>query len=160
MFKSAIFSSCRTWRYALGRFWDFDLKPTMFVGLNPSTADETEDDPTIRRCMGFAQDWGYGGLVMTNLFAYRATNPRDMKSAFDPIGPENDKYLADLSRESGIVIAAWGIHGTFLGRAKAVKESGVLGEYAVLGVTKDGSPRHPLYMKKSCTPLFNQDSHL
>lgn len=88
----------------------------MFVGLNPSTADELLDDPTIRRCVAFARSWGYGALCMTNLFAFRATDPDVMKSADDPVGPENDQHLQDLANGASVVIAAWGVHGTFGGR--------------------------------------------
>ncbi|MEP0894347.1 DUF1643 domain-containing protein [Leptolyngbya boryana FACHB-1624] len=84
----------------------------MFVGLNPSTADETHDDPTIRRCTKFAKDWGYSGLCMTNLFAYRATDPKEMIASVDSIGLENDQYLLEYAARAGIVVAAWGNHGT------------------------------------------------
>ena len=106
MKKDAVFSDCRNYRYALWRIWD-DAKPyAMFIGLNPSTADETEDDPTIRRCMNFAKDWGYGGLCMTNLFAYRATIPANMMSAADPVGAENNAWLANLAENAGVIVAA------------------------------------------------------
>ena len=78
----------------------------MFIGLNPNKADEILDDPTIRRCMTFAQAWGYDALCMTNLFAFRATKPTDMLAALDPIGSENDKHLVELSRGAGVVVAA------------------------------------------------------
>ena len=80
----------------------------LFVGLNPSTADETNDDPTIRRCIAFAREWGYARLHMANLFAFRATEPRDMMNASDPIGPENDKHLLTLANDSILTVAAWG----------------------------------------------------
>lgn len=92
----------------------------LFIGLNPSTADETDDDPTIRRCVGFAKNLGYGGLCMANLFAYRATVPSVMMSARDPVGPVNDEWLSRLSSDAGIIIAAWGNNGIFLGRSKSV----------------------------------------
>ena len=120
MKTDAKLSECRQYRYALWRTWD-DSKPyAMFVGLNPSTADETDDDPTIRRCIVFAKDWGYGGLCMANLFAYRATDPSNMFSAQDPIGPQNDVWLERLAKDAGIVVAAWGNHGGHLGRSKIV----------------------------------------
>lgn len=151
--SAATFSRCRTWRYSLSRHWDPELKAVAFVGLNPSTADETADDPTIRRCTRFARDWGYGGLVMLNLFAYRATDPRDMKAAADPVGPENDTYLQRCAERAGIVVAAWGAHGDYQGRAQDVVDRGLLGSFTVLGLTKDGHPRHPLYMRADCRPL-------
>lgn len=107
---SASLSSCRLYRYDLWRKWG-DEPYCMFVGLNPSTADETQDDPTIRRCVGYAKRWNYGGLCMVNLFAFRATQPKDMMTAKDPIGPDNDRTLKTLSQGAGIVIAAWGKDG-------------------------------------------------
>lgn len=98
MKKTAKLSDCRTYRYELWRTWDESKPYAMFIGLNPSTADETEDDPTIRRCINFAKTWGYGGLCMTNLFAYRATQPEDMKRASDPIGNKNDETLILLAK--------------------------------------------------------------
>lgn len=149
---SAHFSPCRTWRYALWRRWA-SSPPAMFVGLNPSTADETQDDPTIRRCIRFARDWGYGGLVMTNLFAFRSTDPRQLNTAEDPIGPANDAALVAAAASAGVVVAAWGVHGTHNGRAQDVIDRGLLGSFTVLGLTADGHPRHPLYMRADCRPL-------
>jgi hypothetical protein len=149
--KGAIFSPCRRWRYALWRIWDRSQRYAMFVGLNPSTADETQDDPTVRRCIRYAKDWGYGGLVMTNAFAYRATDPREMIAEADPVGPENDRYLAELAKDAGIVVAAWGIHGAHMNREGAVRE---LIPYAHhLGLTKAGNPKHPLYLRADTQPI-------
>jgi hypothetical protein len=153
MERWAAFSPCRRYRYALGRTWDFDRKPVLFVGLNPSTADEELDDPTIRRCIGFARDWGYGGVLMGNLFAFRATDPSEMKRAVDPVGERGDHWLRQLTGMAGLVVASWGAHGEHRGRAQAIIDSGVLGSFTVLGLTKDGHPRHPLYMPKVCRPL-------
>ena len=117
-----IFSPCRTYRYALWREWIGGDGYVMFIGLNPSTADETQDDPTIRRCIAFAKAWGYGGLSMTNLFAFRATDPKKMKAVADPIGPENDAHLLRLARDAGVIVAAWGANGTHRGRDADVRE--------------------------------------
>jgi hypothetical protein len=138
------------WRYALWRAWDPDRPTVAFVGLNPSTADETLDDPTIRRCIGFAKSWGYGGLYMLNLFAFRATDPADMKAAADPVGPYNDEALSYRQSRCQLTVAAWGVHGGFKGRADHVL-SHVLVSDAVycLGKTKDGFPKHPLYLPKT-----------
>jgi hypothetical protein len=122
----------------------------MFIGLNPSTADETQDDPTVRRCMGFALSWGYGGLLMTNLFAYRSTDPALMKAHPEPIGPKNNSYLELLSHQAGIVVAAWGIHGTFEDRDKEVLP--LLKRPHYLALTKDSIPRHPLYLRADTKP--------
>jgi hypothetical protein len=110
----------------------------------PSTADETADDPTIRRCIGFAKRWGYGGLVMLNLFAFRATDPRDMRAAADPIGPDNDWHLTHSP--AALIVAAWGAGGTFMDRDRAVRA--ILGDRLMaLGHTNHGQPRHPLYVR-------------
>jgi hypothetical protein len=147
--SGAVFSKCRTWRYVLWRRWK-EGTPAVFIGLNPSTADETEDDPTIRRCIGFAKDWGYSALYMLNLFGVRATNPKGIH-VFDPIGPQNDAILLDFCRTAGIRVAAWGIHGTYLGRDQtvtaALTRAGIT--LSCLGRTRGGQPRHPLYLPKN-----------
>lgn len=149
--RSAVFSPCRTFRYELWRCWGDPMRAAMFVGLNPSTADETQDDPTIRRCIGFAKAWGYGALVMTNLFAFRATDPDEMKRAPLPVGPDNDSFLRRWARDAGVVVAAWGVHGTHRGRDREVRD--MLPTMRVLGLTKDGHPKHPLYLPKDLTPI-------
>lgn len=144
MIKSAYFSECHTYRYTLWRMWD-ETKPfCLFIGLNPSTADETNDDPTIRRCINFAQTWGYGALCMANLFAFRATNPKDMLSHPYPIGDCNDSYLLMLSELAGITVAAWGTKGSHLGRDKEIVRK--LGDMKCLRKTEKGFPGHPLYI--------------
>lgn len=151
--KGAIISDCGKYRYALTRKWGegFCLA---FIGLNPSTADANLDDPTIRRCIGFAKSLGYMGLYMVNLFAYRATDPKQMKSANDPIGPENDKYLLRYASNAGSVIAAWGAHGGFKGQDKAVINLLKNMPIDSLGVTKGGFPKHPLYLPKTTKPQY------
>jgi len=162
MTKQTIFSPCRTYRYALWREWIGGEGYAMFVGLNPSTADETQDDPTIRRCIAFAKDWGYAALCMTNLFAFRATEPAKMKAAADPIGPENDFHLMRLAKDAGVIVAAWGAHGTYRGRAtemmamlRSLQAPGTEGKRLhCLRLTKDGHPGHPLYLPKTLTPVL------
>lgn len=147
-FNTAVFSPCRTYRYTLWRWWDkADPSYCLFIGLNPSTADETHDDQTIRRCIGFAQTWGYGGLCMVNLFALRATNPGDMLAHPMPIGPDNDKWLDKTSKQAGEVVAAWGVKGSHLGRDDEVIEN--IGGMKCLGTTEGGFPRHPLYVRSN-----------
>jgi len=145
--SGAVLSECRTWRYGLWRIWDADLPMMAFCGLNPSTADENKDDPTIRRCVNFSKDWGYGGLYMLNAYGYRATDPADMKRAIDPVGPDNDRWLTHFAERSALVIAAWGVH------CSAERESEVYQllnqNVYCLGTTKAGHPRHPLYLKKT-----------
>lgn len=156
--SKAIFSEDRKYRYMLTRQWD-DTKPYVaFVGLNPSTADEHLDDPTIRRCIGFAKAWGMGGVIMVNLFAYRATDPRDMKGESAPIGPENNKYLLETIKHANTIVAAWGNHGRHMYRDLTVKRMFQEQEFAgyihfcYLELSKNGNPKHPLYLKKDLVP--------
>jgi hypothetical protein len=126
----------------------------MFIGLNPSIADENIDDPTLIRCMRFSDAWGYGGVVMANLFAFRATLPTDMKQAKNPIGRGNNQWLQKLAAESGIVIAAWGNDGRYLARSQQVRE--LLPKLHYLRLNKSGEPAHPLYLPASLTPIVWQ----
>lgn len=154
--RGATFSRDGRYRYTLRRAWG-PGPFVAFVGLNPSTADATDDDPTIRRCVGFAKAWGFDALVMLNLFAWRATDPDALLAAADPIGPANDEVLAAVCEQAGLVIRAWGAHKAARDRAYAVEDA--LGYSADLGVTKDGHPRHPLYLRGDCVPvagLFRQ----
>ena len=95
--SDAFFSKDRIYRYALWRIWDYDLPKVLFIGLNPSTADEFKNDPTIRRCMRYSYDWGYGGYIMGNIFGYRSTDPRNLKKVKDPIGLDNDFWLKKIT---------------------------------------------------------------
>lgn len=150
--RLTMFSPCRQYRYTLWREWDMlNPKYAMFVGLNPSTADETQDDPTIRRCVGFAKAWGYGALCMTNLFAFRATDPKVMKAASDPIGPDNDEWLKRMAAGASVIVAAWGTHGCLGHRNIVVMD--LLPGLMCLGKTKDDYPRHPLYLPKGLQPI-------
>ena len=144
--KTARFSVCRTYRYRLTRIWDVRSPRIYVVGLNPSTADECVDDPTIRRCVSFAKREGAGGIHMLNLFAYRATDPRELLTVEDPIGPENCEEWAAIP-DDAVVIAAWGRNR--LAKAVAIDFfSTIQRSVLCLGTTKDGSPRHPLYVRK------------
>lgn len=146
----ATFSHDRLYRYSLQRRWG-DGPPAVFIGLNPSTADEQNDDPTIRRCVRFARDWGCGALVMLNLYAWRATDPKGLLRTADPVGPGNDAAIRAIAGDAQLVVAAWGAWpGPDPDRPAAV--SALVGELQALGVTKDGQPRHPLYMRTDCTP--------
>ena len=146
----AEFSECRTYRYALWRIWG--VGPcAMFIGLNPSTADENTNDPTIRRCIRFATDWGFGGLYMLNLFAYRSTDPKVLVSMGDPIGPKNSEALAYYRTKCELIVAAWGAHKLASRRGRSV--CGIIcRRLDCLGTTKDGSPRHPLYVRADVKP--------
>ena len=141
--SGAEIDSSRQYRYALWRIWDNTKPVVLFVGLNPSTADEHVNDSTLNKCIHFAASWGFGGVYMANLFAYRATEPEDMKRAKDPIGTDNDRWLMKLTKRCDLVVAAWGNHGTFLDRSAAVKQQ--LGALNCLKQNKSGEPAHPLY---------------
>jgi len=141
--SSAGFSRTQQYRYWLKREWSAALPSCAFIGLNPSTADASCDDPTIRRIIGFAQNWGYGSVTVVNLFAYRATQPSVLKAAENPVGPRNNYWIRRVIAEADTVIAAWGNHGLFMGRNKWALDH-IYGLYC-LGITKRGQPRHPLY---------------
>ena len=144
--KTANFSTCRKYRYSLSRIWDKQKKFVLFIGLNPSTADEKVDDPTIRRCSGYAQKWGYGGFIMVNLFAYRTTLPSNLKKVKYPVGRNNDKYIVKMSKKADITVAAWGNNGILYRRDKQVLS--LVPNLMCLKVNKSGQPAHPLYLNK------------
>ncbi len=157
--RTTILSSDREYRYVLWREWDRitpGLKHAVFIGLNGSTADELHDDPTIRRCVGFAKEWGFCALAMVNLFAFRTLDPKVLKAQNNPVGINNDSYIIEVTAHAGITIAAWGTHGGFMGRDKEVMRLFRLGALHCLGRTKDGFPRHPLYIKKTQAPEVYQ----
>lgn len=146
------------YRYVLCRSWYGSPLRCTWIMLNPSTADDVMDDPTIRRCMAFSRSWGYGKMLVVNLFALRATDPKALREDSDPVGPKNDATIADAVLESTAVICAWGSHVYAARRASAVLEAlrhtkgSAAAKPLCLGTTKDGSPRHPLYVKTD-TPL-------
>lgn len=152
MKSGAHFSRCRQFRYALWREWDADLPAVLMIGLNPSTADAEKNDPTIRRCIGFANDWGFGGVWVLNLFAFRATYPDDLKAAADPVGPRNDEWIRRVARNVERVVAVWGNDGIFLDRSTRVR--GMLAErLEVIRLNAGGEPAHPLYLPKGLKPV-------
>ena len=147
--SGAIFGRPRTHRYSLWRRWMDDCPASAmvaFIGLNPSTANETEDDPTVRRCIGFAKNWGFGGLLMLNLFAFRATDPKAMRTADDPIGPLNNDAIRRGASVCAQTICCWGVHGAYKSRGLDVS-SRLLRSAFHLGLTKDGHLKHPLYLR-------------
>jgi len=152
--SSATFSPCRQWRYTLERRWSNAPGRVVFIGLNPSTADESKDDPTIRRCIGYAKAWGLHAYTMLNLFAWRSTDPKALYSVDDPIGPDNDAAIFREVRGAAKVIAAWGKHGALRGRGDEVlmslKAHGVT--VHCLSRNNDNSPSHPLYLPAAAVP--------
>jgi hypothetical protein len=159
---AAEISACGLYRYTLHRPCEVrhpERGTALFVMLNPSTADATQDDPTIRRCRGFARTWGCNGLTVVNLYALRSTDPAALWRAADPVGPENDYHLRRIAREYGDVVCAWGA-GARPDRVAAFLKlmEGAGARLWSLGVTKDGSPRHPLYVRAD-QPLIPWSPH-
>ena len=148
--KSAIISVCRKYRYELRRIWNPRRGVVCFIMLNPSTANIDFNDPTIRRCMGFAATWGRGGIIVGNLFAYRTTMPRILRDVGDPIGPLNDEFLKAMTREAAITVCAWGNHGKYLKRDKTVLQ--LLSSPKCIAVNASGTPKHPLYARGYLEP--------
>ncbi len=144
----AVFDASGRYRYSLWRAWSAYHPRLVFILLNPSTADEERNDPTIRRCIGFARVWGFGSVEVVNLFAYRATHYREMFMVIDPVGEENDRFLTQAVERCSTVVVGWGARGTLLGRDRQVM-SLLTGRNDVycLGTTRGGQPRHPLYVK-------------
>jgi hypothetical protein len=145
--SGAEFSDCRKWRYLLWRRWDRRGAIANFLMLNPSTADEAKLDPTCARARAYAEAWGYGALIVTNVFGWRSTDPRALKLVKDPVGKGNDAAILRAARESDLVVCAWGNHG--IDRSRQVREllKGI--PLHVLKLTGAGEPGHPLYLKKS-----------
>ncbi len=151
--STATYSRCERYRYALAREWAVGPR-LLYVMLNPSKATEQANDPTIERCQRRAVQLGYGGFTVVNLFAWRETSPARLKRAANPVGPENDAQIALASRECDAILAAWGVHGDHLDRAAQV--AALLSQSATpltaLGQTKQGHPRHPLYVPYATRP--------
>src|SRR5688572_16770728 len=144
------FSDCRTYRYVLFRAFDGNLflsnrekRIVNFVMLNPSTADEQVNDNTVRKCIKFAKSWGFDGLYVTNLFAYRSTDPKVLKKVDDPVGPENDYYIEEIALASNLVVAAWSRYGSWFGRSERVRK--LLGDDLHYLKLTQVEPHHPLY---------------
>lgn len=150
--SGALISECGKYRYRLWRLWNADQPVMVWVMLNPSTADAATDDPTIRKCIGFAKTHGFGGIIVVNLFAWRATDPKELSTVPDPIGPENDQHILWACRAPLIrqVVAGWGADRFAQKRARAVR-------VLIQGATglrlqcfrkseKTGAPWHPLYL--------------
>ena len=150
----AIYSDCERYRYSLTRVWDEAGKRVTFVMLNPSTATEVQNDPTVERCERRARALGYGAFCVTNIFAWRDTDPRAMRAATDPVGPANDQAILDAADWADDVVAAWGTHGAHMARGPAVatllREAGHALSH--LGLSKEGHPKHPLYIAYAQQP--------
>jgi hypothetical protein len=159
VFQNAVFSECRNYRYTLWRTWQPLLNGGVanfvnFIMLNPSTADEIANDRTISKCIKFSKSWGFDGLCVTNLFAYRTKDPKLLKQIADPIGLDNNHHILETAQSAAMVIAAWSQHGTFKARSWSVQLliRGTPLHYLRIG--KTGEPYHPLYLPDNTKPKF------
>lgn len=160
VFSEASYSPCRQYRYTLIRRFGTERatrkERIAFIGLNPSTATEQVNDPTVRRCIGFARDWGFREFVMLNAFAYRSTDPQGLRTISDPVGIANDEQIQLWTKKSQLVVCCWGIHATLNGRDATLRNQ--LHQWKAVakcfGKTQAGLPRHPLYLRKD-SPLVD-----
>jgi hypothetical protein len=152
--STAVYSDCEHYRYLLTRVWDDTAPRALFVMLNPSTATEVQNDPTVERCERRARALGFGGFRVTNIFAWRETDPKKMRAAADPVGPENDGAIAESCAWADRILAAWGAHGAHLNRGAQVeallRDTGRAVHH--LGLTQAGHPKHPLYIAYTQQP--------
>jgi hypothetical protein len=150
----AILDITQTYRYLLWRqLTEGHRRHVAWIMLNPSTADASLDDATIRRCISFSRSWGFDRLTVANLFALRSTNPDALREHTDPVGPDNDKYLVELAKGADLIVCAWGNHGALLGRAAQVRELLKDSPLHCLRISKTGQPVHPLYLPAALTPV-------
>ncbi len=152
----AIYSDCENYRYSLTRTWDETGKRVLFVMLNPSTATEVQNDPTVERCERRARTLGYGAFCVCNIFAYRATDPKVMRAQADPTGPANDAAIIDASDWADDIICAWGTHGEHLQRGPEMERilRAQPKPLTHLGLSKAGHPKHPLYIGYKVQPMM------
>lgn len=153
--SDATFSPCGRYRYTLRRRWLLGEGSMLWILLNPSTATATVDDPTIRRCIGYSKLWGFREMLLLNIFAFRATDPKAMRAAEDPVGPDNMGTLEYAAAEHDFIVAGWGDHGALMGQGVRVRTmiTGMDREILCLGKNKSGEPRHPLYQRKDLRPV-------
>jgi hypothetical protein len=157
--SGAVFDITGNYRYTLWRVWHINLPRVVFVLLNPSTADATTNDPTIRRCLRFAQAWGYGALEVVNLFAYCTSDPAQLRHVADPVGQENDQYLLQASDRAHSLILGWGNAGELQQRSQTVLHLLPQSKLFCLGINQSHQPRHPLYVKRDTWPQPYRYSH-
>lgn len=145
--RGATISDDGKYRYRLWRIWDENKAKILFIMLNPSTADGSKNDPTIRRCTRFAKDWGYGGIYVGNIFAYRTPHPNNLDKVDDPCGPKNKFHVKQMADKCSIIVCAWG--NSQGAPPDWLRE---VGNLFYLDQNKDGTPSHPLYLAKETTP--------
>lgn len=154
--SKAVYSDCELYRYDLTRSWGDDpMNRIVFIGLNPSTATEVQNDPTVARCIRYAQDWGYDAMTMLNAFAYRSTDPAKLRRVADPVGKATDQYIRRLTGEARLVLLCWGTHAVHLNREAILLEKLLRWDRPLycLKLTQAGHPSHPLYLRKDLQPL-------
>lgn len=159
MIKQACLSSCEQYRYELRRIWDEDKPKVLFIMLNPSIADSDVDDPTIRRCIGYAKDWGFGGILVGNLFAYRSTDPNGLLKVQDPIGDDNIWHIKNMYKETETVVCAWGNNNIVERLEKKIEHdyrplSFIKSDLHCLEISNNGTPKHPLQLKKELKLIY------
>ena len=153
LMKDAIFDDTKKYRYSLTRVWNPKAGKVTFILLNPSTADALEDDPTVKKCYGFSNRWGYGAMEIVNLFALRATDPSELKNVNDPVGKDNDEYIIKAVESADLVILGWGNECSFSTRdIKLLKKIAKYNPHC-LYINKSGKPKHPLYASYSLKPV-------
>ncbi|MGV8985066.1 MAG: DUF1643 domain-containing protein [Cypionkella sp.] len=152
----AVYSADEAYRYRLERVWDAGRPRALFVMLNPSTATETQNDPTVERCERRSRALGFGSFAVGNIFAFRATDPKVMRAAADPVGPGNDAAILAMAAEADRIICAWGTHGAHLGRGAAAERLLRVTGLPLfhLGLSKAGAPKHPLYIGYETQPVL------
>ena len=148
---SCKFSKSKLYRYSLRRTWALgSRKQVLFIGLNPSSADSESDDPTIRRCVQFASSWGFNSLEVVNLFAFRATNPKDLFAEPRPEGIYNDSWIKKADQRSSLSVACWGSAGIYRNRSEIIMD--LVDNLFCINTNKDNTPSHPLYLNSKLTP--------
>jgi len=152
----AVYSPCEGYRYTLTRTWEPGGRRVLFVMLNPSTATEVQNDPTVERCERRARALGYGAFRVCNIFGWRATDPRAMRAQADPVGPANDAAIAESAHWADTIVCAWGTHGAHQGRGAQVESllRATGKPLWHLGLSKDGHPKHPLYIGYAHQPVI------
>ena len=150
----AVFDTTQVYRYWWARRWNPSDPVLHFLMLNPSTADAERSDPTVTRCHHYAEAWGFGTLIVTNLFAYRSTNPHLLTTASDPVGPDTDAWILRAVQAAHQTIVAWGTHGAIHGRQAQVLALLAGHSLYALGLSRAGFPRHPLYLPRTARPIL------
>lgn len=152
MRSSAVISPCGLYRYRLERWWTAGSRNVLWVMLNPSTADAHQDDPTIAKCIRFSKAWGFDGITVGNVYAWRATDPRALRQVSDPVGPENDAHLRRMARHASLIVAAWGTKADVRRAERTLDLLRRVGTVHALRIAKGGQPWHPLYLPETLRP--------